>query len=293
MKKLILFAIFATVLASCQPKEILFTTGTGEVGYICGEPFEGDSLTIFYHIPEGDIATMPVQIVMHGMNRNGDGYRDAWIEKADEYGFAVIVPTFTEDKFPELVYQQGNVKNEDGSLNPKEKFIYVMVDRVFDYFIDHSESKAKTYNIYGHSAGGQFVHRFLLFNDTPKVNVAVAANPGWYTFPTDTIDYPYGIGDAESTYGLDIPAFYAKEMTILLGDADTLRTSNLRQTPEADAQGMYRLARGENFYAFCKADAERRGVAFNWKKAYVQGSNHSNKKMAPLAADIIYGGEQN
>jgi hypothetical protein len=49
------------------------------------------------------------------------------------------------------------------------------------------------YDMYGHSAGAQFVHRYLQFYDSPKVKKAVAANAGWYTFPNEAINYPYGI----------------------------------------------------------------------------------------------------
>ena len=289
MKKLVVILAVLLAVTSCAEKEILFTQGAGVIDYVCQEPNSDKTLQIYYYIPEGDVANMPVQIVMHGMGRNGDGYRDSWIKKADKYGFVVITPTFSMDQFTEETYQQGNVVNAEGSFNEFAQMTYVIIDQVFDYFLKHSESKAKKYNIYGHSAGGQFVHRYLLFGRSRKIDKAIAANAGWYTFPTDTTAYPYGIGDAEQSLGLDIASYYAKDLTILLGDADTLRTSSLRQTPEADGQGMYRLARGENFFSFCQADAERRGVPFNWKKAYVAGSNHSNNKMAPVAADIIYG----
>lgn len=118
---------------------------------------------------------------------------------------------------------------------------------------------------------------------------AVAANAGWYTFPTDTIGYPYGIGDGATKAGTDIRTFYGKRMIVLLGDADTLRSSSLRQTPEADAQGLTRLERGNTFFAFCQADAARRQMTFNWKKAYAAGAGHSDAKMAPEAARLLYG----
>lgn len=288
-KILLLALVLALVSASsCQKKEILFQQGKGEMEYTCTTADGEKNIHLFYYIPEGDIAKMPVQIVMHGMGRNGSGYFNVWVEQADKYGFIVLTPTFSEEQFAEESYQQGNIMGPDGKFNKKEDMTYTIVDDIFEYFLDHSESKAKKFNIYGHSAGAQFVHRYLMFGD-PKVDAAVAANSGWYTFPTDTTAFPYGIGDAEKELSLNIADYYSKELTILLGDADTLRTSNLRQTPEADAQGLHRLARGESFYSFCQKDAETRGVPFNWKKAYVNGSNHSNGKMAPKAAEVIYG----
>ena len=291
-KRMILAAtlLLAVVgLFSCGSKELLFTEGTGMVPYVCQGPDAGKTIDIYYHIPEGDVRHMPVLIVMHGMGRNADGYRDHWKKQADQYGFIVLTPHFTDEAFPEIAYQQGNVKDAAGNFNPQESMTYPIISGIFHFFKDHSASRAKKYSIYGHSAGGQFVHRYLLFNDTPEVERAVAANAGWYTFPTDTIDYPYGIGDSAGKIGTAVAAYYAKRMTILLGDADTLRQSSLRQTPEADAQGLTRFQRGETFFEFCRADAARRGVPFNWDKAYVAGSGHSDGKMSVGAAKYLYG----
>lgn len=278
------------LLSACGNKQ-LFTEETGMVPYACQGPYSGKTVQIYYHIPAGDVRTMPVQIVLHGMSRNGDGYRDRWVPLSDRYGFILLAPTFSEEEFPEIAYQQGNVVDEAGHFLKKEAMTYPIIGEVFRYFRAHSASRARTFNLYGHSAGSQFVHRYLLFSDTPEVNRAVAANAGWYTFPTDTIDYPYGIGDSAGQIGTDIDAFYGKKMIVLLGDADTVRTSSLRQTPEADAQGRTRLERGETFFAFCQQDAAKRGVAFNWEKAYVSGAGHSDGKMAPEAARLLYAGE--
>jgi len=287
MRRAFSFLFFAAAilsLSSCS-QTLLFTTGTGSVDYSCNGHFEGKTVKVYYHIPSGEISTMPVLFVMHGMDRNGDVYRDQWKDASDKYGFIVLVPTFSQKQFPDAFYQRGNVTAEDNSYNPKNERVYVLIDKVFKYFVAHSASKAGKFSIYGHSAGGQFVHRYLLFNKTRHLDKAVAANAGWYTYPADTAAYPYGIKGS----GADIKAYYRKNMTILLGDADTLRTSSLRQTPEADAQGLTRFARGNSFYSFCNEDAKRKGYPFNWRKKYVPHAGHSNAKMTKGAASVLFG----
>ena len=292
MKKLLLLLLLLLVACGTGSREPLFTPGTGCVPYACDGPFAGDTIGIYYHVPEGyDVASMPVQFVIAGMNRNADKYRDDWVAKADEYGFVLLVPDLDEEHFPERVYQQGAVQDEAGGFNAPEDRVYPLVDKVFRFFLENSSSRARGYNIYGHSAGGQFVHRFALFHDSQYAERMVAANAGWYTFPSDTADYPYGIAVVGPRDGIDPAAYYHKQLTVLLGDADTLRTSNLRQTPEADAQGLTRLARGKRFFSWCREDAARRNAAFNWKLHLVPGVGHSNPKMGPAAADYLYGGD--
>jgi hypothetical protein len=291
MKKLLL--LLPLLLAACGTgsREPLFTPGTGCVPYACDGPFAGDTIGIYYHVPEGyDVASMPVQFVIAGMNRNADKYRDDWVAKADEYGFVLLVPDLDEEHFPERVYQQGAVQDEAGGFNAPEDRVYPLVDKVFRFFLENSRSHARGYNIYGHSAGAQFVHRYLLFNKTPEVDRAVSANAGWYTFPTDTKDYPYGIGQSASQIGTDVAAYYQKNLIILLGTADTLRTESFNQSKKAEAQGHTRLERGKNFFEYCKSNAANRGIPFHWENVFVEGVGHSDSKMAPYAAKLLYGG---
>ena len=287
MKHLILIISTALALSSCTGREILFDGSSEKVPFECPAPFEGKTVNIWYNIPEGVSGRAPVQIVMHGDGRNADGYFKAWKTFSDEKGFVLLVPEFDKEQFPQRMYHQGNVMAEDGSFNPSDDRIYKVIDAIFEYFLSHSDIKADRFNIYGHSAGGQFVHRYMMLGDTRHVARAVAANPGWYSFPTDTAAWPYG------TAGILSPEakkeFYAKDMVVLLGQADTLReNNNLHISPEADAQGMTRLERGTTYYNWCKADAETLGLDFNWTLEYVPGVGHSNTRMAPAAVAAIY-----
>jgi hypothetical protein len=57
-------------------------------------------------------------------------------------------------------------------------------------------------------------------------------------------------------------AALGKRMTVLLGTADTNRDDpDLRKTPEADAQGPHRFARGQAFFAQGQQAAAARNVA--------------------------------
>ncbi|MDZ7757086.1 hypothetical protein [Rhodohalobacter sp.] len=39
----------------------------------------------------------------------------------------------------------------------------------------------------------QFIHRMVMFKPDARFDLAIAANPGWYTIPDSKQNYPYGI----------------------------------------------------------------------------------------------------
>ena len=75
-----------------------------------------------------------------------------------------------------------------------------------------------------------------------------------------------------------------KLLVVLLGEADIdPQLKSLRHTPEADAQGLYRFARGHYFFTHAKAAAAALNTPFNWALATVPNVEHSNQGMAPSA----------
>lgn len=264
--------------------------GSGRYTYIDPEENTGAAIRIWYHRPADYTAASPVVLVMHGMGRNADGYRDNWVSSADAHGFLVITPEFDMDQFPDdWPYSLGNLAHdEDGAivLNPKEKWSLPVIDRIFAQVRDLTGTARKTFSLFGHSAGGQFVHRYMTFADSGLVDVAVAANPGFYTLPVQEEAFPYGLGGVDSLETA-LADYYARPVVILLGEADTLQTPNLRQTPEAMRQGPHRFARGQNYFATAQREADRLGVPFNWRLETVPNVGHSNGELAEPAGAII------
>ena len=54
---------------------------------------------------------------------------------------------------------------------------------------------ANAMDLFGHSAGGQFVHRMLSFGFRDRVAVAVSANAGTYAMPDLSTPWPFGLGE--------------------------------------------------------------------------------------------------
>ena len=243
-------------------------------------------LRVWTYRPETYGAASPIVFVMHGVNRNGEGYRDAWMPHSREGRFLLVVPEFSEELYPSEAYQQGSIVDRAGQPVAPEQWTFTAIEKLFDRVKALTESKAERYYLYGHSAGGQFV--FVLFMPEARYARAIAANPGYYTFPTQDAKYPYGLKGTPIAGQLQPPVL-ARDFVLLLGEADTNRDDpDLRKTPQADAQGLTRFARGQNYFAAATEAAKQERAKFNWRLVTVPGVGHSNAKMAPAAARELF-----
>lgn len=250
--------------------------------------WRGPPLTVFTHLPPKVTATTPIVFVIHGHGRNAEGYRKGWAALADANGFIVAVPYFDSQRFADSAsYNQGGIQNRDGTLRAKDQWAFATVEPMFDELRRRTGSRVATYALYGHSAGAQFVHRFLFLMRNPRVSVAVAANAGSYAMPVFDFDYPYGLRGAPVDKAQLARAF-AVPLVVLLGTDDIdPDQKDLPREPEAMAQGPFRLARGQLFYAKAKAAADAMHVPFKWRLRFAEGAGHSNGKMAPFAAPLL------
>lgn len=250
--------------------------------------WEGPDLPVFYQLPDRVTSTTPVVFVMHGVKRDADRYRDEWAGLARQYGFIAVVPQFSQADFPgSHGYNTGYFSEQDGTPRPRSRWSFAAIEPLFDDVRQRFGTRTPRYSIYGHSAGGQFVHRFVLFMPEARIDQAISANAGWYTMPDLQIDFPYGLADAPVDKSA-LTAALGKRVTVLLGTADTDRQDpNLRKTPETDAQGLHRFARGQAFFARAQQAARVHGVALAWSMRTVPGVGHRNGQMAQAAAPLL------
>lgn len=250
--------------------------------------WDGPDLPVFYQLPDQVDADTPVVFVMHGVNRDADRYRDEWADLARRYGFIVVVPQFSRADFPgSRGYNTGYLSQRDGTPRPRELWSFVAIEPLFDDVRARFGTRAARYAIYGHSAGAQFVHRFVLFIPEARIDQAMVANAGWYTMPDMATGFPYGLGGGPVDESALRDAL-GKRVTVLLGTSDTDRNDpDLRKTPEADAQGPHRFARGQEFFARGKQAAAASSTPFAWRLLAVSGVGHSNGKMAKAAAPLL------
>ncbi len=253
-----------------------------------GERAESLPIDVHYFKPDGADADTPVWFVMHGMKRNADAYRDNWVEVARDAGVYIVAPRFTDEAFPlSRGYNLGNMFDDFGEPIPRPQWSLLVVDAVFNRLRERESLNATDYAVFGHSAGAQFVHRLVMFVPEAKIGVAVSANAGWYTLPDASVDFPYGLGGTALEPG-DLPAVFDRPLVLLLGDQDTDPEHRyLRKTAEALVQGPHRFARGRYFLDTAQHRAQALGVPLRWSVTVAPGVGHSNRDIAPFAAELM------
>ncbi|OQP53511.1 hypothetical protein A4R26_05880 [Niastella populi] len=265
----------------------------------------GKQVTVHYYLPKTLNKNSPVLFVMHGAGRNGGPYRDTWVEHADRYNVLVLAPEYSDDKYPGFwnynlagMISDVKVNKERTGIDSykinskKEEWVFDDFDEIFDAVKDSLKLKVKTYDMFGHSAGGQILHRLAMFKPGSKANRILASNSGWYTVPDSTALFPYGLKNSTATKKLLTKAFKA-QLIVFLGEKDNEneKRGDLVRSAEVDVQGTGRLARGKYFYTKAKQYADALRVGLKWKLVIVPDVGHDHIAMGNAAAKYLYGSE--
>ncbi len=263
--------------------------GVGSFEFDGHGPNPDEAIDVFYYAPERDLRMSRILVVMPGRGRNADEYRDEWLEHAAREDALLLVPEFPDDSYSVAEYNLGNVVDESGGVVPKDEWTLSVIEALYEYVSGEVHSDEPGYYLYGHSAGGQFVHRFMLYMDDNSVLRSVSANSGWYTVPDPEVDFPYGLRDGPTEDDEDVERMVGAPLTVLLGTDDNDPDSDgLRSDVGSREQGATRLDRGFFFFRSGQQSAEQLGASFAWELEMVNGVGHSNAEMAAAAARALF-----
>lgn len=279
--------------------EIAIQNGSGK--FLIEGGFQKEkTISIHYYKPENLKPESQTILVLPGAGRNGDDYRDAWIEQAEKYTILVLSLEYSETHYPGisnfnlagmisdvvLNKERTGVDSFKISQNTNE-WIYNDFDRIYDVVKAELNLNLDSYDMFGHSAGGQILHRFAIFKPQHKANRILASNSGWYTVPTDFDSFPVGLKDINSS-AKEID--FTSNLILFLGEKDDAHETrgHLRRSPEVDKQGLHRLARGKYFYSESKKIASELGTKYNWSLEIIPSIGHDYREMSNAAADFLY-----
>ncbi|TEA79159.1 alpha/beta hydrolase [Allopusillimonas ginsengisoli] len=249
-------------------------------------------ITLHSYRSEGYAPGRPVVIVQHGMLRNGDDYRDFWIPAADKHQLLIVAPTFSNEAWRDVDhYNNGSVfEPQDGTLRDANSWAYAIVGRIVDCLRSSGMMSDDKVYLFGHSAGGQFVHRLMSSQGHEWYKAAAPANAGWYSLPTFDHVFPEGMGGIGLSQD-SLARLFAYPMMILAGDQDIVTDDpNLPSGPAALRQGKHRYARAHHYFEVGKQEAARLGVPFNWSLHTVPGIGHDGRAMSAACASLWFEG---
>lgn len=282
----ILLGLLLTLPLASQAVEAL-QTGKGEFTFndLAGNP--GKPLNVWFYKPKDLAPDAMVVFVMHGVKRNGEDYRDQWVHHADRYHFLLVVPEFPKESYSNDTYQFGNVRDPD-----VRKWSFSAIEHLFDALRVHEPIHQASYFMYGHSAGAQFVHRFMLFMPQTRVQMAISANAGSYTMPSYSSDpefqFPWSL-DPKIVDEDQLKQVLGRHMTVMLGEDDVdPNHPALPRQPQAMAQGRFRFERGQHFFAAAKDQAQKLGVTLAWNLITVPHVAHSDTGMSEAAVKVLF-----
>ncbi|MDX1671338.1 MAG: hypothetical protein R3211_03295 [Balneolaceae bacterium] len=287
--------------------------GSGSFLVEGGPGYEGKLVTVYYHKPDTFTPDSPVLLVIPGSGRNGWDYRDAWVEASEQHGILVLSPAYDEEQYVFEDYHMGGViensnlleqvtflensnvvrlqeKGLEIEVNPnRREWIYGDFDRIFELAAKTAGSEREQYDIFGHSAGGQILHRMVLFHPRIKANRILASNSGFYTLPDFEIPLPFGLKDTPADRQ-SLEHSFSREMVLFIGELDNANETGglLLRSPTVDEQGTHRLARARHFYRTAQEKADALDAEFNWELEIVPNVGHDHEKMSRAAAAYLY-----
>ena len=265
------------------------------------QTFNEKIIPIYYYIPNNVNSSTPVVFNIHGGGRDGESTRNMMEDKADQYGFIIVVPEISNVNFPGgdgfnlgNVYEDGDNPTPE-SLNEVNEWAFSIIEPIFDIFLSNTNTNVDKYHLFGHSAGAQFAHRFMLFNPNARYDKILTSAAGWFTVLDNNIQFPYGLNNSiltqepplsTNSYLIDI---LSKNHIIQVGTLDNDPDfPGLRHNEFADAQGLHRVDRAIHFYNQAQNFAQTNSLSFNWTLNIINGLSHNTGDSIEHGCDLIF-----
>lgn len=270
--------LFAAILP-CQteptPVAPAIATGASQLQLELGKV----TLDVFLHRPANWTGERML-IVLHGVLRNADEYRDHAKNMGDRHGMLIVAPKFDSERFPSRAYQRGGIVREDGTAAPPAEWTYARIPELAAAVRERAGLPGLKHWVIGHSAGGQFVLRMSAFMDTGAERL-IAANPGSVLMPDLDAKFGYGFGGLpkELVGEARLRSYLAAPLTLYLGTDDDRADEYFDDSDGAMVAGRGRHQRNLALYWTGRTLAKERGWTFGWQLVEATGVGHDHEKM--------------
>ena len=222
------------------------------------------------HVPkravEAGVASLVVAV--HGISLNALEQITSFAPFATDRGHVLLAPCFDtpEDADYQRLGRRGRGRRADLAL-----------DDAIRRLAESSGIRFARRFFFGYSGGGQFVHRYLMTHPD-RVDGAVVAAAGWYTFPDTRHAYPMGlrVGGALAGARMEPAQFLRVPVLAVVGSLDVERDDSIRTTSKVDQrQGGDRRERARRWIAAMRAAARARNLSARHELDELDGAGHS------------------
>ncbi|UCD30348.1 MAG: HEAT repeat domain-containing protein [Planctomycetota bacterium] len=159
--------------------------------------------------------TYPLMVAVHGTYSWAVGYIKICQADADRFDIVLLAPHFEFGRFPGF----GGLNIDKNSKVRADLRLLEMIDE-----LSHAmKVRTDRIRLFGHSEGGQFVHRFVLAHPD-RIERAAACAAAWYVKPDPSQAFPTGIG--VSPYApdlgmLDFGKLVQSHLALVVGSQDS------------------------------------------------------------------------
>ena len=292
-------ALGLTLLASCIPSGSMAFLDPAELGVVVEKQTPHGSY--YQYAPVNLRSPWRVAVLVHGTPpTDSSGRNDArvlverWRMEAEARGVLLVAPAFNNTHFGSQDGPWGGYRSLLGRDIDADEFVHAIL-REYRALLPGYDERIL---LYGHSAGGQFVSRYLVVHPN-RVRQAVISAAGSYAWPNATVSFPNGMGAATLTANwggttnsrlfdvseADFVAAGQVPVTVVVGTADT----EILQGPIGNT-GANRWERGRNWVEDMNrfvADNRRAGRA---RFVSVEGAPHNSVPLTPASIEALFQG---
>ena len=258
-----------------------------------GQAAKGEDVfgTFYAYVPAPVPEQAEILVLIHGTPPEGETaesnaqyYLTSWTDFAQEHGYILIAPAFTQEDFSSR--QGDHAMSGYRGLFGREIGADEWVLRLVKAYQQALGLTNEPFYLYGHSAGGQFAGRFLVTHPD-AIKKAVITSAATYPQPTTQVAWPFGMGelhadiewDAETTRHVDVVPDPQKwlaatqvSLTVIVGLNDTAELP-AALIPGQKGKNRYIIAR--NWIRDMAAFAEAHGLESRFNLEIIPGQGHS------------------
>ena len=262
-----------------------------------------DVYGVFYsYVPTTLNEKTEILVLVHGTPKdlspedNAEFYATSWKEFAEAHNLILIAPAFDQENFSSR-YGDHAMSGYRG-LFGREIGADGWVLRLVEAYRNVTDISNERFYLYGHSAGGQFVSRFLV-SHPETVQRAVITSAATYPQPDVGLKWPFGMDelhadiewDEDTTNHVDIVPEKQKwldatqiQLSVIVGMNDTAELP-IELIP--GQKGKNRITIARNWIKDMNAFAASNGVESKFKLELIPGVGHSMSQLLPYSQNAL------